>query len=343
MKNRSLALIASVIALLVIAVVVNYGKIGSLTGALLSAQDIAINIKDRADKNNDSILTIREMSNLFMSIYTGVDIITGLRLSTEERNVNGDDSVNRDDTVAMVNAFLALLESVCGNGTTDAGEQCDDDNDTDSGDGCSNVCAIESGYTCTGTPSVCTSESSSAVALTVAVLPLSETADTHPSSQNLTFVRFRATAGDEQVLLKTAMFEAVTGNLASLTNLSLWRHTENDDIVKVLDRSEEKSRADVLVFFDSADASNRTIESRGSAIFEVRGDIVADAQVPSDIQIRFGTGFVNFIGKKQTSAPDADIDHLVGIRTDGLCLFSCEIDVTTLPSTLFHIVAAPSN
>jgi cysteine-rich repeat protein len=43
---------------------------------------------------------------------------------------------------------------VCGNGTVESGEQCDDNNLT-GGDGCSATCTIESGYTCSGSPSTC--------------------------------------------------------------------------------------------------------------------------------------------------------------------------------------------
>jgi cysteine-rich repeat protein len=43
---------------------------------------------------------------------------------------------------------------VCGNGAIETGETCDDSN-TASGDGCSSSCQIESGWTCSGTPSVC--------------------------------------------------------------------------------------------------------------------------------------------------------------------------------------------
>ncbi|TSC24659.1 EGF domain-containing protein [Corallococcus sp. Z5C101001] len=44
---------------------------------------------------------------------------------------------------------------LCGDGKVSPGEQCDDGNRT-SGDGCSSTCSVESGYTCTGQPSVCT-------------------------------------------------------------------------------------------------------------------------------------------------------------------------------------------
>lgn len=42
----------------------------------------------------------------------------------------------------------------CGNGVLETGEKCDDGNSASS-DGCAADCKIESGYTCTGTPSKC--------------------------------------------------------------------------------------------------------------------------------------------------------------------------------------------
>ena len=47
------------------------------------------------------------------------------------------------------------VSAVCGNGTVEVGETCDDNN-TSSEDGCSSNCEIESGYECTGEPSFCT-------------------------------------------------------------------------------------------------------------------------------------------------------------------------------------------
>ncbi len=44
---------------------------------------------------------------------------------------------------------------MCGNGAINGSEACDDGNTANS-DGCSSTCVVESGYTCTGTPSVCT-------------------------------------------------------------------------------------------------------------------------------------------------------------------------------------------
>src|SRR3569832_1172825 len=56
--------------------------------------------------------------------------------------------------LAWLPATGANAQSVCGNGVFDAGEQCDD-GDAISGDGCLSGCTIQSGWKCSGQPSVC--------------------------------------------------------------------------------------------------------------------------------------------------------------------------------------------
>jgi fibro-slime domain-containing protein len=50
---------------------------------------------------------------------------------------------------------IVVITTNCGNGTVDNGEQCDDGNKT-AGDGCSVICQIPAGWSCSGSPSVCT-------------------------------------------------------------------------------------------------------------------------------------------------------------------------------------------
>lgn len=45
--------------------------------------------------------------------------------------------------------------AVCGDGTIAGSEQCDDGLPPGAGDGCSAACAVETGWTCTGAPSTC--------------------------------------------------------------------------------------------------------------------------------------------------------------------------------------------
>ncbi len=53
-------------------------------------------------------------------------------------------------------------EDVCGDSAITGGEECDDgDSPPESGDGCDSVCHEESGWTCTGEPSVCTEDAPS--------------------------------------------------------------------------------------------------------------------------------------------------------------------------------------
>jgi cysteine-rich repeat protein len=48
-------------------------------------------------------------------------------------------------------------ETTCGNGALSDGEECDDANVIE-GDGCSTACAVETGFDCTGVPSLCIAE-----------------------------------------------------------------------------------------------------------------------------------------------------------------------------------------
>ncbi|MEZ4401051.1 MAG: DUF4215 domain-containing protein [Kofleriaceae bacterium] len=59
------------------------------------------------------------------------------------------------DCLLFETAVLDFTVATCGDGQRTGGEACDQGNTT-SGDGCSSTCDIEPGWTCTGTPSVCT-------------------------------------------------------------------------------------------------------------------------------------------------------------------------------------------
>ncbi len=73
----------------------------------------------------------------------------------EEDNEECDDG-NQNNSDGCTNDCKETAPPItCGNGTLENDEACDDNNAV-SGDGCSALCATESGYTCAGTPSVCT-------------------------------------------------------------------------------------------------------------------------------------------------------------------------------------------
>lgn len=124
-------------------------------------------VKNLGDKDGNGTLTTREIrstiSNFIRaSILFSVkrNMATAQQLpfnidsvpSAKPFDVNSDGTINRTDSqlfVAALQAFLAN-QGTCGDGTWNAGEECDDRNTT-AGDGCSASCAIESGYSCTST------------------------------------------------------------------------------------------------------------------------------------------------------------------------------------------------
>ncbi|AKF82896.1 EGF domain-containing protein [Myxococcus fulvus 124B02] len=56
--------------------------------------------------------------------------------------------------IYQVDAVETSVRPFCGDGLIGGSEDCDDGNQL-SGDGCDSVCEVESGYTCSGEPSVC--------------------------------------------------------------------------------------------------------------------------------------------------------------------------------------------
>jgi len=75
----------------------------------------------------------------------GTTVNLGTRTATVHLNIN--------DIVTCT--FTNTQSVVCGDGLITGSETCDDSNTTN-GDGCASTCQVESGYACTGTPSVCT-------------------------------------------------------------------------------------------------------------------------------------------------------------------------------------------
>jgi cysteine-rich repeat protein len=67
----------------------------------------------------------------------------------------GDSCLIGTDCTSGVCMGNVCIASSCGDGVIQAGEGCDD-SDAMGGDGCSATCQVESGYTCAGAPSVCT-------------------------------------------------------------------------------------------------------------------------------------------------------------------------------------------
>jgi cysteine-rich repeat protein len=61
------------------------------------------------------------------------------------------------DIVASYFTQLSFVDVICGDGAIEAGIETCDDGNTVLGDGCSDLCQVETGFVCTGNPSVCAS------------------------------------------------------------------------------------------------------------------------------------------------------------------------------------------
>jgi|GEM_PF-1851224 len=85
----------------------------------------------------------------------------------------------------------------CGDNKVDAWEYCDD-GDLTNGDGCSNSCQVESGWTCTGDPSVCTSENPPGSGMTWTAIIDTELQTASPTSIAYGDGKFVGVGGDNK-------------------------------------------------------------------------------------------------------------------------------------------------
>jgi len=105
-------------------------------------------------------------SSAMSGIFDRKDNFTmGFAVSPYFNNVNGRSncgSIYQEDVFPSCANYwgpyirMVTAQQFCGDGIVSAPETCDDGNAID-GDGCSPLCAVESGWTCTGQPSICMS------------------------------------------------------------------------------------------------------------------------------------------------------------------------------------------
>ncbi|MDD5074587.1 MAG: DUF4215 domain-containing protein [Candidatus Peribacteraceae bacterium] len=74
--------------------------------------------------------------------------------SSSSSIATGSSSSSSSSSIATGSSSSSISPAVCGNGSMEAGEQCDDANLVP-GDGCSGTCMTESGWGCSGQPSIC--------------------------------------------------------------------------------------------------------------------------------------------------------------------------------------------
>ena len=116
----------------------------------------------------------------------------------------------------------------CGNGAINGNEMCDDGNMA-SNDGCSSTCVVEQGYTCTGTPSVCTNGVGGGTC-----------AAPKPIALTLTGTALGATVtGDTTGAMDGVPEAACDGDVAGGGPDNIWKFTTTDvrDVLVTLDQA----------------------------------------------------------------------------------------------------------
>ncbi|MEO8548849.1 MAG: DUF4215 domain-containing protein, partial [Kofleriaceae bacterium] len=114
---------------------------------MTTACDVATQVPDDTTDGGDP----DGCTDLFGASTNEVQTYTNLPAGTYYVDVDG----YADGEVGMYSLTIAGGTPTCGNAVIEPGETCDDHNTT-VGDGCSATCATETGYSCTGSPSVCT-------------------------------------------------------------------------------------------------------------------------------------------------------------------------------------------
>jgi len=112
----------------------------------------------QVDSQADSMVqvSLSHFDNIFATAIG--DTFNQTHITWFDNDIGGQTFFHSIETSeAVVNSTLYSsdgIAAVCGDGTKEASEACDDGNVANS-DGCSNACAIEQGFVCTGSPSVC--------------------------------------------------------------------------------------------------------------------------------------------------------------------------------------------
>lgn len=104
----------------------------------------------QSPSNSYGTFTRTMSTNPFTSTaWTVNEINNNVRFGVEYSSGNPSDI-----RVTQMYVIVTYTAPVCGNSIITSNEGCDDGNTTN-GDGCSSVCAVETGFQCSGTPSTC--------------------------------------------------------------------------------------------------------------------------------------------------------------------------------------------
>jgi len=203
---------------------------------------------------------------------------------------------------------------ICGNGVTEAPEQCDDGNVQDS-DGCSSICILVSETVRRAILQI--NQQTSGTLTTVA-----------QGQKGVTLLKFDAVSGRQDSMLTTLVFEPSAGSLLYGQNYKLLMDRDGDGLFETTAQASGKVEAGRLMF-DAIIGGGVNLPKGLIVPFVVKADLVS-ALGPVTIGIRFATSLPDYIEAQGTD----DSLALEGIETNGTCpTGNCFIVVNTSGST----------
>ncbi len=206
--------------------------------------------------------------------------------------------------------------AVCGNGKLESTEQCDDGN-TENSDGCSKICII-------------VPEPVRIATILIDTDAAGTITNQSRGQENVTFLRFTATAGRQDAILKGVTFAPTVGSLTFAQHYTLAMDRNGDGIYEAVAQAEGKAQGDRLIFNDLAGGGIRLFQ--GLPIkFEVRADL-ASTLGPVTLGLQFSTSESDYI--RAIGAIDGIV--VSGIETDSVCpsdVSVCFIRVHTRTAT----------
>jgi cysteine-rich repeat protein len=152
-------------------------------------------------------LTRGEMAQLLVQVDEPIAQISGSAGQTSSSNTS------------QVNFLIPTIGAVCGNGTTEGIEQCDDGN-TQNGDGCSSICII-------------VSEPIRHGALRIEQQPISDSSRAS-GTEDLVLFAFTAIAGRQDVYITNLKLKSDAGSLAFAEDYRLIIDRDGDGVVETL-------------------------------------------------------------------------------------------------------------
>jgi cysteine-rich repeat protein len=207
---------------------------------------------------------------------------------------------------------LTATPPICGNGVTEAPEQCDDGNVQDS-DGCSSICVI-------------VPEPIRRSVLQIDQQTTGTLSTTAQGQQNIALLKFTAVAGRQDALITSLIFEPSVGSLLYAQHYELAMDRDGNGTYETVAQSEGKVQAGKLIFDE---LHGGVLIPDGLIVpFVVRADLSASFG-PVSFGLKFSTGLPDYVEAQGAE----DNLALEGIETNSVCTANCFIRVNTIGST----------